>query len=189
MTTCVITLKKQEIAYELVQKLLSSKTPLSRKDLVKPIGEAFLEKQEQSSQIEFNNLLEPVLFNSIELLNPGLARKKRQKLLSLWLMPFGFIAGMAFTQMTKLHTFSNIGIPVQLETLFGGLLGMGSGWIGSFFSSGSVNEDIDDDLRTITKKSNEGFWLLILQTPFETELPWEIIKTFEVNEIITINSY
>ena len=56
-----------------------------------------------------------------------------------WLMPFGFIAGIAFSKMTNLSTFSFIGLNNIGESLIGGLLGMGSGYLGSIFASASIN--------------------------------------------------
>ena len=61
-----------------------------------------------------------------------------------------------------------------------------SGWIGSFFSAGRVNQETDDDIRALRKKSEQGFWLLILELPIEIEPPWAIIKETESLEIITI---
>ena len=66
-------------------------------------------------------------------LNPALARRRRQKGMALWLVPFGFFAGLTFTQITDLHTFSLLG--PWGEPLVGGLLGMGSGWLGSFVAA------------------------------------------------------
>ena len=41
----------------------------------------------------------------------------------------------------------NIGFPDQLEKLLGGFLGMISGWLGSFFSAGSISQENDDDIK------------------------------------------
>ncbi len=102
-------------------------------------------------------------------MNPALARKDRQKALATWLIPFGFIAGLSFSQMTDLKTFADMGFPNQLEKLLGGLVGMISGALGSFFSAGGISQETVDDLRAIRKKSEEGFWLLILELPIEIE--------------------
>ena len=63
-------------------------------------------------------------FNNIKFLNPELAKKDRQKTLATWLIPFGFIAGLSFSQMTDLNTFAEMGFPNQLEKLLGRLVGM-----------------------------------------------------------------
>ena len=58
---------------------------------------------------------------TLEELNPAFARQRRQKGMALWLIPFGFLAGLTFTQITDLHTFSALG--PWGEPLIGGLLG------------------------------------------------------------------
>ena len=88
--------------------------------------------------------------------------------------------------MTELKTFSEIGFPNQFEKLLGGLVGMISGWVGSFFAAGGINQENKDDIQSLRKKSEEGFWLLILHLPIEMEPPWEILKETNSQEIITI---
>ena len=119
-------------------------------------------------------------------MNPALARKDRQKTLAAWLMPFGFIAGISFSQMTNLKTFSDFGFPNQLENLLGGLVGMISGLLGSFFSAGNIDQENIDDIKALRKKSEQGFWLLILELPIEMELPWEILQETNSLEVIMI---
>merc|ERR1712093_710726 len=92
-------------------------------------------------------------FNDIKLLNPALARKDRQKTLASWLIPFGFIAGLSFSQMTDLNTFSDMGFPNQFEKLLSGLVGIISRALGSFFSAGGIRQETVDDLKVIRKKS------------------------------------
>ena len=79
-----------------------------------------------------------------------------------------------------------MGFPNQLEKLLGGLVGMISGALGSYFSAGGTSQETDDDLRAIRKKSEVGFWLLILELPLEIEPPWQIFKGIDSLEIITI---
>ena len=67
------------------------------------------------------------------------------------------------------------------EPIIGSLLGMGSGWIGSFVASSSVEPAQKDDILTLRKLNAEGKWLLILETPSGTELPWQFLQ--EVNPI------
>ena len=185
MSTYVILLKEKKPAKGLLLKLREAQTPLLNCDLVEPL--------KNKSDQEHSNLdtSEEIFakqsdFQSIKLLNPALARKDRQKTLATWLIPFGFIAGLSFSQMTDLKTFADMGFPTQLEKLLGGLVGMISGALGSFFSAGGINQETIDDLRAIRKKSEEGFWLLILELPTEIELPWSILKDTDKLEVITI---
>ena len=185
MSTYVIILKEKKPVKELLLKLREAQTPILNCDLVEPLDKksnnekSNLDKSEEVFANESS-------FNNIKLLNPALARKDRQKTLATWLIPFGFIAGLSFSQMTDLKTFANMGFPNPLEKLLGGLVGMISGALGSFFSAGGTNQETLDDLRVIRKKSEEGYWLLILELPMEIEPPWEILKETDNLEIINI---
>ncbi|KGG01385.1 hypothetical protein EU97_0429 [Prochlorococcus marinus str. MIT 9311] len=131
-----------------------------------------------------NNFIKSQLIEEIRILNPKLDRKLRQKDMSRWLMPFGFIAGIAFTNMTNLSTFSFLGLNNIGETLIGGLLGMGSGYLGSVFSAASINLNRNKELRSIINLNKEGKWLVMLENQIGTELPWALIKQSEAKDII-----
>ena len=185
MSTCVIVFKKKQPAQELVLNLREAQTPFLNCDLIEPLN-----KKMDSENINLEDSEEFFInksnFNNVKLLNPNLARKDRQKTLATWLIPFGFIAGLSFSLMTDLKTFAEIGFPTQLEKLLGGLVGMISGWLGSFFAAGGVDQESNDDIRALRKKSEQGFWLLILELPIEIDLPWGIIKEANCIEIINI---
>ena len=185
MSTCVIVFKEKQLAKELVLKLREAQTPILNCDFIQPLNKII-----ESENITLENpeevFMKEVDFNNIKLLNPNLARKERQKALATWLIPFGFIAGLSFSQMTDLKTFTDIGFPNQSEKLLGGLVGMISGWLGSFFSAGSISQEDNDDIRALRKKSEQGFWLLILELPIEMELPWEILQQTKSKDVIII---
>ena len=185
MSTYVILLKRKNLAKELLLKLREAQTPILNCDLVEPLDN---KSDHENSNLDTSEEIfaNQSSFNNIKLLNPALARKDRQKTLATWLIPFGFIAGLSFTQMTDLKTFADMGFPNQLEKLLGGLVGMISGALGSFFSAGGINQETVDDLRALRKKSKDGFWLVILELPIEIELPWAILSETESLEIITI---
>ena len=185
MSTYVIILKEKKPAKELILKLREAQTPILNCDLVEPLDSRSDHENSNldTSEEVFTNQSS---FNNIKLLNPALARKDRQKTLATWLIPFGFIAGLSFSQMTDLKTFADMGFPNQLEKLLGGLVGMISGALGSFISAGGISPETVDDLRAIRKKSEEGFWLLILELPIETEPPWIILKETNNLEIIAL---
>ena len=185
MSKYVILLKEKQQAKELLSKLREAQTPILNYDLVEPLDN---KKGIENSNLDSNEdvFANQSSFKNIKLLNPALAKKDRQKTLATWLIPFGFIAGLSFSQMTDLKTFANMGFPNPLEKLLGGLVGMISGALGSFFSAGGTNQETLDDLRVIRKKSEEGYWLLILELPMEIEPPWEILKQTDTLEIINI---
>ena len=185
MSTCVIIFKEKQPAKELLLKLTEAQTPILNCDFIEPLNNKIDPENinlEKSEEVFINQLS----FNNVKILNPTLARKDRQKALATWLIPFGFIAGLSFSQMTDLNTFADMGFPNQLEKLLGGLVGMVSGALGSFFSVAGISQETVDDLRAIRKKSEEGFWLLILELPIEIEPPWAILKGADGLEIITI---
>ena len=170
MSTCVIVFKGKEAAKELLIKLRETETPVLKCDFIEPLNnkmESETINLDRSEQVFINQLN----FNNVKLLNPTLARNERQKTLAAWLIPFGFITGLSFSQMTDLKTFADMGFPNQFEKLLGGLVGMISGWLGSFFSARSINQENSDDIRALRKKSEQGFWLIILEVPIEIELP------------------
>ena len=185
MSNCVIVFKEKQPAKELLLKLREAQTPILNCDFIEPLNKK-TNSENRTLQTSEEFFINQVNFNDIKLLNPTLARKDRQKALATWLIPFGFIAGLSFSQMTDLKTFAEMGFPNQFEKLLGGLVGMISGWLGSFFAAGSINQDNNDDIRALRKKSEQGAWLLILELPIEIELPWEILKETNCLEIITI---
>ena len=94
--------------------------------------------------------------------------------MSRWLLPFGFMAGLTFTQITTLDTFSQFG-PIG-EALIGGLLGMGSGLMGSYAAAASVPSENEDGVRILRNRHKEQLWLLLLETPAGREVPWQLVQ-------------
>ena len=82
-------------------------------------------------------------------LNPALTRQLRQRRMATWLIPFGFFAGLTFTFITDLDTFAFAGDVGS--HLIGGLLGLGSGWMGSFAAAASVTSEVDDRVRALVR--------------------------------------
>lgn len=70
------------------------------------------------------------------LIDPKQAALKRAKLMALWLVPFGFVAGYGFNLITGLHTLDWAGDPGN--HIVGGLLGAMGGAMGSLFVGGGV---------------------------------------------------
>ncbi|MFN9547420.1 MAG: hypothetical protein ACK6AD_10185 [Cyanobacteriota bacterium] len=118
-------------------------------------------------------------------LNPAFSRQRRQRSMALWLLPFGFLAGLTFTQITDLHTFAALG--PWGEPLIGGLLGMGSGWLGSFVAAASVPAEGDDRIRTLRNRLEEGSWLLLLQPATGTEVPWTLLREAQPKAVVRLD--
>jgi len=117
-------------------------------------------------------------------LNPAFNRQRRQRGMAFWLIPFGFLAGLTFTQITDLHTFSALG--PWGEPLIGGLLGMGSGWMGSFVAAASVSSEVDDRVRMLRNRLDEGGWLLLLQPQSGREVPWALLREARPKAVVRL---
>jgi hypothetical protein len=101
-----------------------------------------------------------------------------------WLMPFGFFAGLMFSLITNLDTFAFAG-PYG-EPLIGGLLGMGSGWMGSYAAAASVSSEADDRIRSLRNRIEEGNWLLLLDAAAGTEIPWNLIQQSRPRAVVRL---
>nr|AUG32810.1 hypothetical protein PLO_838 [Paulinella longichromatophora] len=123
--------------------------------------------------------------NQIELLSPDLKRRKRQNQMALWLMPFGFFAGVTFTYIADLNTFSFAGS--LGEHFIGGCLGLGSGLMGSFAAAASVSSDNDDSIRIVRNRLQEGSWLLLIETTNGVEIPWPLLQKSRPQALIRLS--
>ena len=169
MPVCVLVLKEQDAAASLEQKLRANGLPLQRCLLVSPAkGSA-----------------DGVSFDSVDLLNLKKARQQRQRAMARWLLPFGFMAGLTFTQITTLETFSALGPWGQ--PVMGGLLGMGSGLMGSYAAAASVPSDNEDGVRILRNRHEENRWLLLLETPTGIEPPWQLLQSARPIQVVRLN--
>ncbi len=185
MAICILVLEQEETVFELWETIKNFPTQIIKYQVIEPIPKRSKDSMKSERQNK-SDIFEIVKFENVELLNPKLSRKERQKQMALWLMPFGFIAGLTFAGMTNLQTFSKFGFSQSGETVIGGLLGMTSGWIGSFFGARSVNSS-QEDIKSLLKFNERGLWLVLMETPYETELPWKLIREIKPLEIINLN--
>lgn len=122
--------------------------------------------------------------SEVERLDSSAARRRRQRSMARWLMPFGFLAGLTFTQITDLHTFDFAG--AWGEPLIGGLLGMGSGLMGSFAAAASVSSEEDDRIRALRNRLGEGNWLLLIEPAPGTEMPWTLLQQARPKAVVRL---
>ena len=121
----------------------------------------------------------------VQELNPALSRRIRQRSMATWLIPFGFFAGLTFTFITDLDTFAFAG-PIGSH-LIGGLLGLGSGWMGSFAAAASVSSDVDDRVRALRNRLDEGNWLLLVEMANGIEIPWTRLQEARPKAVVRLN--
>ena len=184
MTKSIVIFNELERCIDLINIFKDRSVFLSEFLLILPSKEKITNDQQQLLNLSTNNLLKYDEIENVRILNPKLDRKIRQKNMRTWLMPFGFLTGVAFSNMTNLSTFSFLGLNNIGESLMGGLLGMGSGYLGSIVSSASINFNRNKELRSIIDLNKEGKWLLLLENQIGTELPWALIKQSEPRDII-----
>ncbi len=123
-------------------------------------------------------------FAAVDRLNPATARRRRQKAMARWLMPFGFLAGLTFTQMTDLQTFAALG--PWGEPVVGGLLGMVSGLMGSYAAAASVASEEDDRLRILRNRLEEGNWLLLVEPADSESMPWPLVQQARPKAVVRL---
>ena len=184
MTKCILIFKEIEKCVDLLEIFEERSIIISQAILIKPNDYIIKNEQEQISLNSKSNLCKIEYIENNRILNPKLDRQIRQAGMKNWLMPFGFLAGLSFSNMTNLTTFSFLNLNTFGESLAGGLLGLGSGYIGSFFASGSINLNRNKEIRPLLNANKDGKWLILLEDQNGYELPWNLIKESEPLDII-----
>lgn len=95
------------------------------------------------------------------LIDPVDQAKKQIRLMALWLVPFGFVAGFTFNLITGLETFpvSTLG-----NQILGGLLGAASAALGAFIVGGGVGLAIGGgDALPYRNRLQAGKYLLVVR--------------------------
>ena len=187
MTKCILIFKDVEKGLDLLKILEEKAVKLSEAIFIKPQEDKISSNDAKSISID-SDFYKIQSIEEVILLNPKLDRQIRQKNMRNWLMPFGFIAGLTFSNMTNLSTFSFLGLNSLGESIFGGILGMGSGYLGSIFASASINLNRNKEIRPLVNANKQGKWLIILENQTGYELPWILIKESEPMDIIFLEN-
>ncbi|MEM9004731.1 MAG: hypothetical protein AAGE59_14565 [Cyanobacteria bacterium P01_F01_bin.86] len=96
------------------------------------------------------------------LIDPASQAWKQSRLMMIWLVPFGFIAGFGFNAITGLDTFPWAG--TLGNQILGGLLGAGSGAMGAFFIGGAAGAAFGSgDALSYRNRLNAGKYLLVVR--------------------------
>ena len=116
-------------------------------------------------------------------IDPNQQAIKQSKLMAFWLVPFGFVAGIAFSLATNLNTFAwagEIG-----DHLIGGLLGAGGGLMGSLFAGGGGGLLFGSgDALPYRNRLNAGKYLIVVKGSENLTLQaTRIIRQFEPENI------
>jgi len=113
------------------------------------------------------------------LIDPNEQAGKQAKLMSYWLVPFGFFAGFTFNFITGLNTFPWAG--EFGNHLIGGILGAASGALGSFFVGGGVGLiSGGGDALPYRNRLKAGKYLIVVQgSGGVTQQATQILRQFE----------
>lgn len=117
------------------------------------------------------------------LIDPNLQAQKQARLMSYWLVPFGFFAGATFSAITGLNTFAWAG---ELGNhVIGGLLGAGSGALGAAVVGGGVGLITGSgDALPYRNRLNAGKYLIVVQGAASlTRKATSILRQFEPENI------
>ncbi len=95
-------------------------------------------------------------------IDPKEKGRKQALLMAIWLVPFGFGAGLTFSFITNLDTFAWAG---EIGNhIIGGFLGAISGAMGSFFVGGGVGLVFGgSDVFSYRNRLNQGKYLIIVE--------------------------
>ena len=96
------------------------------------------------------------------LIDPNQQAQNNIKRMALWLVPFGFAAGISFSILTGLNTFAWAGNTGN--HLIGGLLGATAAALGSFFVGGGAGIAIgSSDALPYRNRLNAGKYLIVVK--------------------------
>jgi hypothetical protein len=95
------------------------------------------------------------------LIDPNQVARDRMKQMALWIVPFGFAAGTAFSLATNLHTFAWAG--EVGDRLLGGVMGAIGGAMGSVFVGGGIGTALGSgDALPYRNRLNAGKYLVVV---------------------------
>jgi hypothetical protein len=111
-------------------------------------------------------------------IDPSQPAKKQMRLMSFWLVPFGFIAGVAFNLSTQYQLVPAAG--VVGNQLIGGLLGAIAAAMGSFFVGGGVGLSVGGgDALPYRNRLKQGKYLIVVKgAPNLTNKATKLLRPF-----------
>lgn len=109
-------------------------------------------------------------------IDPSKEAKKQARLMSFWLVPFGFFAGVAFNLSTQYQLIPEAG--VLGNQLIGGALGAFGGAMGSLFVGGGVGlTQGSGDALPYRNRLKEGKYIVVVQgTPNLTNKASSVLR-------------
>jgi hypothetical protein len=122
----------------------------------------------------------------VNLIDPGKQARKQATVMAFWLVPFGFLAGVAFNLSTQYQLVPSAG--VFGNQIIGGLLGAIAGGMGSLFVGGGLGLTTgSSDALPYSKLFKQGKYLVVVNgTPNITNKATRILREFKPE---TLQSY
>jgi len=113
------------------------------------------------------------------LIDPNQPARKQARLLSFWLIPFGFVGGYFFNIATGYQLVESAGL--LGNHIIGGLLGAVAGTMGSFFVGGGVGAATGSgDALPYRNRLNAGKYLVVVKGQANvTNMATRILRQFE----------
>jgi hypothetical protein len=97
---------------------------------------------------------------SYPIYDPSLGTWQQVRRMATWLLPFGFLAGFGFNQITELTILPQL--PPLLNGLIGGIMGGVSGLMGGFAAGGGFKLLNAEERQTFQDRLNQGKYLLVV---------------------------
>jgi hypothetical protein len=63
---------------------------------------------------------------------------------------------------------------------------MGSGWLGSFVAAASVSSEVDDRIRALRNRLEEGSWLLLVEPAAGVDVPWTLLQQARPKAVVRL---
>ena len=116
-------------------------------------------------------------------IDPSKQARKQARLMSFWLIPFGFVAGIAFNLSTQYQLVPSAG--GFGNQLLGGLLGAVAGAMGSLFVGGGIGLGVgSSETLPYRNRLKEGKYLVIVKgAPNITNKATRILRGFKPESI------
>lgn len=117
------------------------------------------------------------------LIDPKEQAIKQARLMAIWLVPFGFVSGVAFNFLTGIDTFPWAG--AIGNRLIGGLLGASAGALGSLFAGGGTGLVFGGgDALPYRNRLSAGKYLIVVKgVESVTRQATSILRSFEPEDL------
>ncbi|MGJ3249408.1 MAG: hypothetical protein ACFE0I_25460 [Elainellaceae cyanobacterium] len=102
--------------------------------------------------------------DALSIVDPSIQARKRARWMAYWLVPFGFLGGVAFNLSTQFQLFSWAG--TLGNQIIGGILGAIGGAMGSLFVGGGISIGLGDrESPSYREHLKDGKYVIVVNGP------------------------